>query len=321
MKKTIILLTVIAAIAISFTGCSRRDTPAETPAPAVTPAPVGTAAPAAPDEPAAEPERQDGERYEAVIMVEGMEETVRYEHVLNDALGFQMGYDYERFLRRSEPDRECFISIWDDPQNPENYLEVTYSPEDADAVAASVRAALSTEYELLVGTRELEGAGSCLRIEASVIKGTNNMADQLQAVYIIPAPDGCRVAAAHYAVEAAEGFGRRFSYMLNTLAVTDRSADGKLSAEQTLAAVKKYCFAANPDLESIVQAGEYPVYWEIASASGQEIVVLFRSYTGAQLRYYIDPVTGDTTVTEFVPGVTAEEAPTGESFNAWDYLD
>ncbi len=58
-----------------------------------------------------------------------MEETVRYEHVRNTALGFEMDYDFESFVRRSEPDRECFISVYDDPEAPENYLEVTFSAE------------------------------------------------------------------------------------------------------------------------------------------------------------------------------------------------
>ena len=40
-------------------------------------------------------------------------------------------------------------------------------------------------------------------------------------------------------------------------------------------------FAASyPDLEEIVSAGEYPVYWEVASSDAEEIVILFRSYTG-----------------------------------------
>ena len=51
------------------------------------------------------------------------------------------------------------------------------------------------------------------------------MADQLQVVYIIPAFDGCRVAVEHFSVESAEGFGRRFNYMLNTLAVIDRTGN------------------------------------------------------------------------------------------------
>ena len=82
--------------------------------------------------------------------------------------------------------------------------------------------ALSKEYDLTEGTRTLDGAGDCIWMEASVIKGTNNMAPQIQTVYIIPAPDGCRIATAHCAIEASEGFGRRFAYMLNTLSVISR---------------------------------------------------------------------------------------------------
>ena len=94
----------------------------------------------------------------------------------------------------------------------------------------------------------------------------------------------------------------------------------KLSDEQALTAVRNYCFTINPDLESVVNAEEYPVYWEIAANDEQKIVVLFRSYTGAQVRYYIDRTTGETSVTEFVPGITPEEQKTEESFNVRDYL-
>ncbi len=167
----------------------------------------------------AEPGRADGERFEAVIIIEGMEEPVQYEHVRSEALGFEMDYDYERFARRSEADRERFVSVWDDSDSPENYLELTFAAQDAETVAASVRETLSAEYDLLESTRELEYAGSCLRIEASELKGTGRMADQLQAVYIIPTDEGCIVATAHYSIEAAEGMGRRFNYFLNTLCV------------------------------------------------------------------------------------------------------
>ena len=51
-----------------------------------------------------------------------------------------------------------------------------------------------------------------------------------------------------------------------------------------------------------------------------EIVILYRSYTAAQIRYYIDPNTGDTYVTEFVPGITDEEERTEETFNVKDYM-
>ena len=94
----------------------------------------------------------------------------------------------------------------------------------------------------------------------------------------------------------------------------------KMSDEQALAAIRQYCFVSNPDLESIVNAGEQQVYWDIQSSADTEIVVLFRSYTGALIRYYIDPVSGETYVTEFVPGITTEEQRTEESFNARNFL-
>ena len=314
---TLFVLVFLLGTALTiFSG--KTDTP-ETAEPVLTAAPVSTSMPTEPPVTAAEPGRQNGERFEDVIILEGMEETVRYEHIINDTLGIEMDYDYDRFVRRSEPNRECFISVYDNQQNPENYLEVTYRAENADAVAASISQVLSQEYDLSTGPRELERAGSCTWIEASVIKGTNNMADQLQIVYIIPAADGCRVATEHLAIEASEGFGRRFSYMLHTLAVNDSKAE-QLSDEQALSAIKIYCTISNPDLADIVSAGEYPVYWEISSSNENEIVVLFRSYTGAQNRYYIDRNTGNTYVTEFVPGITSAEERTGESFNVKDYM-
>ena len=94
----------------------------------------------------------------------------------------------------------------------------------------------------------------------------------------------------------------------------------KLSDEQVLSAIKNYCCIINPDLEGIVNTGEYPVYWEISSSDEHEIVVLFRSYTGAQKRFYIDRTTGDMYVTEYVPGITPEEQRTDESLNVRDYF-
>ncbi len=93
-----------------------------------------------------------------------------------------------------------------------------------------------------------------------------------------------------------------------------------ISDEQAIAAIRNYSHISYPDLADIEKSGEYPVYWEIASSNDKEIVVLFRSYTGAQVRYYINPVSGDTYVTEFVPGITQEEERTEESFNVKDYI-
>ena len=94
----------------------------------------------------------------------------------------------------------------------------------------------------------------------------------------------------------------------------------ELTDEEALSAVRNYCVSRNPELEDMVKAGEYPVYWEIASSDERQITILFRSYTAAQTRYYIDRSTGDTFVTEFVPGIMTEEQRTDESFNVRDYF-
>ena len=330
MKKTGFTMILCAALALSMVGCGAAptagsgtsDAPAqvtlETPAPAEN---EGQTEPSVTTAPVLDTGRQDGERFESVITMEGMEETVRYEHIVNRDAGFEMDYDYESFVRQSDGARERFISVWDDPENPENYLDVSFDTASAELMADAVSVTLSNEYDVLRSERELTFAGSCIRLEASVIKGTNQMADQLQAVYLIPAADGCRVATAHYSIEAAEGFGRRFACMIDTLIVLDREAEQfALSDEAALSAIRQYCMDNYPELEGKVDSEDYLVYWELASSDEQQIVVLFRSYTGAEVRYYIDRATGDTYVTEFMPGITPEEERTEETLNVWDWL-
>ena len=99
----------------------------------------------------------------------------------------------------------------------------------------------------------------------------------------------------------------------------DEGVVDSISDEQAVLAIRNYCCTANPDLESTAAEG-YPVYWDIDSSDENEVVVLFRSYTGAMIRYYIDRATGNTNVTEFVPGIMDEEEPTDENFNVRDYI-
>ena len=334
MKKTVVMIMLIAALALSLTGCGKapaaqNTAPAEaqTPAQETTPAAETPAAPQSePTEPAAKPEaeafpaRADGERFEDVILIEGMEETVCYEHVKSAAFGFEMDYDYENFVRQSYATCEWFVSVWDDPNAPENYIEVRSDTGNAELVADVIIATLSQDYDIRQEYRELARVGQCIHIAAEVIKGTDQMSEHLQYVYVIPAADGCRVVTEHCFVVDCEGLLRRFDYMLNTLTVPDRNGGEALSDEEALSAVRAYCLDSNPDLEGIVNAGEYPVYWMVETSSEQQVVVLFRSYTGAELRYHVDRATGETYVTEFVPGITSAEQPTEESVNVWDYL-
>lgn len=325
MKKTILSLLLAAAMMLSLAACGAvsagNSAPAAEAESKTTASDDGQIIVEETPETPTQDERQDGERFEAVIMMEGMEETVRYEHIRREDLGFAMDYDYENFVRQSEGDRERFVSNWDDPADPQNYLEVSYDTGNANLVADAISAGLSDVYDLLQDERELDNSVKCLRIEASVIKGTNQMADRIQEIYIIPAGSGSIVARAYYAIEGAEGFGRRFAYMVRTLNTLERDVEGTpVEDELALSIIQNYCLTQNPDLQGIVDAGEYPVSWEIESSDGQQVVILFRSYTGALVRYYIDRATGDTYVTEFVPGITAQEQRTGESFKLWDQV-
>ena len=226
MKKLTKISAMIAAavlLLMMLSGCSsEQDTRAAAEEPAL------TEIPAIPAETEAQPEaenasgRKDGERFEGVILLEGMEETVRYEHVRNDAIGFEMDYDYENFARQSESGRERFVSHYDNPAAPQDYLEVIYLDQSPDAVSASVGDELSKNYDIIREPFVLDRAGVCERIDASATKD-NRTPDIIEAVYIIPAGDGCLVAAAHYTFESAEGYGRRVAEMLHTLTVISQA--------------------------------------------------------------------------------------------------
>ncbi len=217
MKKKLLMLMFTAALLLSLAGCgkARPGVDAASAPEAQFPAEIQAPAPSY-------PLRQVGERFEETITILGMEETAHYEHIRSEAFGFEMDYDYELFTRYSGDDCERFVSVWDDPGNIENYLEIRSDTRDAALVTDAVLETLSNDYDLIRVTRNLERAGSCVRIEASVIKNTNRMAEQLQAVYIIPAPDGCRIATEHCFITESEGFFKRFDCMLDTLTVRER---------------------------------------------------------------------------------------------------
>lgn len=94
-----------------------------------------------------------------------------------------------------------------------------------------------------------------------------------------------------------------------------------ITEEQALQAVRNYCYKNDPGLKDMEASEDYTIYWDVSTNENSEIVVLYRSYTGAEIRYYIDPSSGGTYVTEFVQGITPEEEKTDESFNIKDYFD
>ena len=176
---------------------------------------------AAPATPAAESDLalQPGEHFEGTVTLEGTEQIVHYEAIRNEALGFEMGYDYENFVRHSEADCERFISVWDNPDDPEIYLEITHSSDDAETTAASIAETLSAQYNVSRWEYTLDRAGDCIDLRGELDKEGQMSIWELQMVYIIPADDGCFVAWGHYTRESAEGCGARFRGMMHTFAV------------------------------------------------------------------------------------------------------
>ena len=218
LPSIIAVFAVTLLVTAELIGCSRKKSvpePVELVLATVTATPVESTDPPAVQ---IDSERQVGERFTGTIVIEGFEETVHYEHIRNDTVGIEMDYDYESFVRRSEPDRERFISAYDDLDHPEIYLEVTRSSENPDTITVSISKALSNDYEVGNDSVELDMAGTCVRLDASSDK-TGHTPDFMQAVYIIPAADGCRIATIHYTCDSADGFGVRFRHIINSIIV------------------------------------------------------------------------------------------------------
>ena len=206
---TVLVMALLSITALS--GCGRTDTASATPVPTEQISPAETPQ-------SATPGRQDGERFETTVIVEGMEETVSYEHIRNEALGFELDYDYEILERRTEADREVFLALGEDPEDPWNYFEIRRTAGDADSVAAELSANFSDAYDTVSAAPfTFSGAGACTCIDVSGAKDGKAPAGSLLTVYVIPANGSCLVALVRCTFESAGGFGVRANAILNTL--------------------------------------------------------------------------------------------------------
>ncbi len=217
-----IVLPVLVLTMAMLVGCGTKNSVEISTAPTATAdVPAGTAEPVSSPVIETAVTHQPGDRYEGSVTLDGVAETVRYEQIRNDRIGFEMGYNYERFERYSEPARERFILTGDNLDHPEVYLEVTRRAEDAETAASSIMESLSNVYNPTRSESALDHAGSCIEINADVDKNGQMTIDQLQAVYIIPAPDGCLVAWAHNTMDSADAFGALFRNMMHTFVVLE----------------------------------------------------------------------------------------------------
>lgn len=93
-----------------------------------------------------------------------------------------------------------------------------------------------------------------------------------------------------------------------------------ITKDEAYKAVINYNKAIESGIDDEMNTEGYTEYWDVSTNEDGQIVVLYRSYTAAQIRYYVNPISGETYITEFVPGIIDEEQKTGETFNARDYL-
>lgn len=165
--------------------------------------------------------RENGERFEETIMIEGVEETVQYEHYVDTTIGFEIDYEYYELGRSASKEDVTFFSMYDDPNNLENYLEITYSPDDVDLTASNLTSEYSSNFEVIQSSETLNNGVTCTTL---ALLNPEDGSKNIQMIYVIPADDGCRVAAAHYTVESMEGFGRRFERTVRSINVIAREA-------------------------------------------------------------------------------------------------
>ncbi len=96
-----------------------------------------------------------------------------------------------------------------------------------------------------------------------------------------------------------------------------KESQSKITAEMAYEGVNNYCHSEydwsiakdNPDI----------MYVQMGEESDSAYQVVFRSYTGAIVNFYVDKTNGTTRMVESVPALNVEEE-TGK-INLFDYLD
>ena len=114
-----------------------------------------------------------------------------------------------------------------------------------------------------------------------------------------------------------------FSFILTVLILyscgskSNKKSQSKITAEMALEGVSNYCHSTydwsvakdNPDI----------MYVQMGEETDSAFQVVFRSYTGAFVNFYVDKTSGTTRMEEYVPALDIKsEAGTIELF---DYLE
>ena len=118
---------------------------------------------------------------------------------------------------------------------------------------------------------------------------------------------------------------KRISYLLFTIALLlcscgSDSTKSEITAEIAYQGVSNYCHSAYD--WSVAEEGEANpsiMYVQMGEETDSTYLVVFRSYTGAFVNFYVDKASGTTKMEEYVPALDLKEE--AGTINIFDYLE
>lgn len=93
-----------------------------------------------------------------------------------------------------------------------------------------------------------------------------------------------------------------------------------LTDEEAMTGFTNYLYFKIKNLQTILDEDKLPCTWGIASSNKDEIMIMFKSHTGALLRYHVNRNTGKTYVTQYAVQ-TNSYYRTKETLNVREYID
>ena len=111
-----------------------------------------------------------------------------------------------------------------------------------------------------------------------------------------------------------------FSFILTVLLFCScgtNSTKSEITAEMAYEGVNNYCHSAYD--WSVAKDNPEIMYVQMGEETDSAYQVVFRSYTGAFVNFYVDKASGTTRMEEYVPSLDVKED--AGTINLFDYLD
>ncbi len=157
---------------------------------------------------------------QVVQEIEGMEDEKSFD-LVESSMGYVMYYDSERYTLKTQGDKDIIESIYNDPadQLPEVYMEIYQeagkSPEEAALLVEKEILKEFPDFNKTVESDPLKG------ILLTASKGKDSKDAVVKYHILDNTKGGSFIIKEHLFVEAREGHGARFYYMLKEFKIVD----------------------------------------------------------------------------------------------------